>query len=414
MGRSGGGGAGGGGGGRPSGGFGGGGRVSGGFSGGSRSGGGGGGRSGGPGFGGGFGGGGGRPGGGFGGGPGFGGGGHHGGPGHGPDHGPGPGGGPQPHGGWGGFGWGGFGPTFYFGPRRGGGPGPGGGCGSGCAGGCGSVLLGLIIVLLLAVVLSSNACSSALGGGYGSGYGSSGYSQTSSSSATVREKLSSSAVTKTAWYTDEDGEWVSSEARLTDGLSYFYEKTGVQPYIYILKNGTTTSTDELTEKSRELYGQLFTDEGHFLLVFCDDGQGSFNCGYTMGSAASSVIDSEALDIISDALIDAYNTASTDEEVFSDAFRNAADQMMAGADQAAAAAQKKSREDTIGTVGLVIVGVAVAGGVVWFVLKKKKEKDAATKARADEILNTPLEKFGDAQAGTSDKDVEDLASKYEKK
>ena len=380
MGRSGGGN--GGGGGHASGGFSGGGRVSGGFSGGGggRSGG----RSGGPS--GGFGGG------GFGGGPARGPRGGFGGPGH-----------PEPHPhhhhhhggfGWGGPRWGGFGwgPVINVGggrpPRR------DGGGGRGCLG----TLVGLALALVLVSLLYSavGGCSGYGNYGYGSGYS---YSQSSSSSSTVRTKLEG-AVSKTGWYTDEDGDWVHSASRLTGGLEHFYDKTGVQPYVYILKNGSVTSTDELNRKSQELYDQLFSDEGHFLLVFCDDGDGSFNCGYTIGTQARTVMDDEAVGILQEALNNAYNNADTDEEVFSDAFAEAADAIMSGA-------EAEAKSEAAGKTGLAVVGAVVVGGVAYGIVRKHKKDKAERQARVDEVLNTPLDKFGDD-------DVEDLASKYEKK
>ena len=145
--------------------------------------------------------------------------------------------------------------------------------------------------------------------------------------------------------------------------------------------------------------ELFTDEGHFLLVFCDEGNGSFNCGYTVGTAASAIMDSEALDILADELNDAYNYAESDEEVFSDAFRNTADRIMSAADE-------RAREETFGTVGIVVAVVAVVGVVAYVVVRQRKAKEAAEQKKMEDILNTPLEKFGE-------KDVEDLADKYEK-
>ena len=387
MGRSGG----GGGGGSHSGGggFSGGGRTSGGFSGGGggRSGG----RSGGPsgGFGGGgFGGGprGGGPSGGFGGGPR--GGGFGGGP---RDHGP---RGPR-----GGFGFG-FGPSIHVGPSVNVGGGGNGGCG-----GCLGTVIGFILVLMLLSVLYGAMDSCSGRNDYGS-YGSSGYSATTTSD-TVRTKLDSGDVSKTAYYTDEDGDWIHSASKLEKGLSHFFDKTGVQPYVYILKNGSETSVDALNKKSSDLYDQLFSDEGHFLLVFCDAGDGTFNCGYTIGTKARTVMDDEALGVLEEELNNAYNNASTDEEVFSDAFYNTADTIMKAADSEAKSA-------ATGKVALVVVGVAAVGGIAYVVVRNKKKADAERKERADQILNTPLEKFGDADNPTSDKNVEDLASKYEDK
>ena len=370
MGRSGGGGGGGSHGG--GGGFSGGGRTSGGFSGG------GGGRSGGRS---------GGPSGGFGGGPrggGFGGG----------PRGGGFGGGPR-----GGFGFG-FGPSIHVGPSVNVGGGGNGGCG-----GCLGTVIGFILVLMLLSVLYGAMDSCSGRNDYGS-YGSSAYSATTTSD-TVRTKLDSGDVSKTAYYTDEDGDWIHSASKLEKGLSHFFDKTGVQPYVYILKNGSETSVDALNKKSSDLYDQLFSDEGHFLLVFCDAGDGTFNCGYTIGTKARTVMDDEALGVLEDELNNAYNNASSDEEVFSDAFYNTADTIMKAADSEAKSA-------ATGKVALVVVGVAAVGGIAYVVVRNKKKADAERKERADQILNTPLEKFGDADNPTSDKNVEDLASKYEDK
>ncbi len=263
------------------------------------------------------------------------------------------------------------------------------------------MLIGFIVVLLVLCLFSN--LHSGLSGFGGSDYSHSSYA--TSASTTVREKLSSSDVSKTGWYTDEDGDWIHSESRLTPGLSHFYDKTGVQPYVYILANGSETETSVLTEKAEQLYDQLFEDEGHFLLVFCDDGEGSFNCGYVVGSKARTVIDDEAVTAIIEDLDYAYNAADTDEEVFSDAFYIAADEIMAATDN-------QQKRETGGKVALVAVGVVVVGGVAYLVVRKRKAAEAERKKRADEILNTPLEKFGDQDNPTSDKNVENLASKYE--
>ena len=60
-----------------------------------------------------------------------------------------------------------------------------------------------------------------------------------------REKLPASAVTETAYYTDEGG-WFSNRGKLESGMKAFYRETGVQPYLYLLPNGATTSITELT------------------------------------------------------------------------------------------------------------------------------------------------------------------------
>ena len=207
-----------------------------------------------------------------------------------------------------------------------------------------------------------------------------------------REKLPASAVTETAYYTDEGG-WFSNRAQLESGMRQFYEDTGVQPYLYLLENGSVTSVSELTDMAEELYPQLFTDEGHFLLVFCDDGYGSYNCGYAVGSQAKTVMDDEAIAILADYLDRYYNDYSiSEEEIFSKTFAETGERIMT---------VTKSPLPVIA----VCVAVVVVAVLVFITLKKRREQREREQQRAEKILNTPLEKFGD-QA------VEDLADKYE--
>lgn len=312
---------------------------------------------------------------------------------------PSPWGAPPPRYSGGGF-WGGFLTGSLLGRRRpvvvhtgssggsGNGSGPDNGSGgtSGCATGCAVLLL---VAVALAVVLI-------IGGGFPSC--STDYAQQSASTV-VREELPASAVTMTAYYTDEDGTWIDNTGQLESGLKRFYDKTGVQPYVYILPNGQTTSTSELTTMAESLYDQLFSDEGHFLLVFCDDGNGSYNCGYAVGSVAAQVMDSEAVHILSRELERAYNDYDlTEEEIFSQAFSNTADLIMS-------AAESQQASETGRTVLIGIVAVAVVGGIIFLVVKKRRDRQEAERRRTEEILNTPLEKFGD-------EDIEDLAGKYE--
>ena len=208
-----------------------------------------------------------------------------------------------------------------------------------------------------------------------------------------REKLPASAVTETAYYTDEGG-WFSNRGKLESGMKAFYRETGVQPYLYLLPNGTTTSTTELTSYAEELYPQLFTDEGHFLLVFCDDDRGSYNCGYVVGSQAKTVMDDEAVAILADYLDRYYNDYSiSEEEIFSKAFEDTGERIMT---------VTKSPLPTVA----VCIAVVVVAALVFVTLKKHREQREREQKRAEEILKTPLEKFGD-------KEVEDLAKKYEK-
>ena len=125
---------------------------------------------------------------------------------------------------------------------------------------------------------------------------------------------------ETGYYTDVDYDWIHNPGLLERGLRYFDQMTGVHPYVYILPNGTTTSTSDLRSCAEYLYSELFPDDAHFILVFCDDGEGGYNCGYAVGSQAKTIMDSEAISILGDCLEHCYGDLSlSEEEIFSDAF-----------------------------------------------------------------------------------------------
>ena len=181
-------------------------------------------------------------------------------------------GGPVHHGGFGGFG-GLHVPVFIPVGRRGfgdsngssgGGPGGSGGNNGGHGNGLIIAIVVLLVVMLVVGVPSCSSCS----GGVASCSSSAGVA----ASTVEREPLPASAAQPTAYYTDADGDWIHDSSELESGLREFHDLTGVWPYVYILPNGQVTSVDELTSMARDLYGQLFDDTAHFLLVFCDNGK----------------------------------------------------------------------------------------------------------------------------------------------
>lgn len=259
------------------------------------------------------------------------------------------------------------------------------GSGSGC--GCRTILMVLLVLLLVGALF--NVFSIALG-------------PDDSGDSTPREALPASATVETAYYTDADGDWVHSPSAIESGLRHFYQETGVQPYVYILPNGSETSTSVLEQQAQDAYDSLFQDEGHFLLMFCDTGNGTFNCGYTCGSAAKGVMDASAISVLQKNLDRYYQTANTDEEVFSLAFSKTADEIM----------DSSSGDSSAGSLvaSVIVVVAALAVLIVLLVLRRRDQQqklEEKKQAEMERILSQPLETFGD-------KDVEDLADKYEGK
>ena len=328
-------------------------------------------------------------------------------------------------------------------PRRGGfwhGRGGGGCFGLGCGG---TVAIIAIIAVVLGIVLSSvRGCAYM-------GMSSSSTSYTSETSETVREKLDAGAVDETGWYTDE-GDLIGSSSTLEAGLEEFYEATGVQPYVYILESGSVSSVNEITEEAEELYDELFTDEGHFLVVFCegsssssydgysddygdeyDDGYSDeygtdegytaetsylvqttlsaaedssssdydYYYGYWVGEDAEAVLDTEALNIFDEELSAAYyNYDLTYEEVFAQAFEYTAENIMS-------AAEKQTQTRVVTGVILVVVVVVVVVLIVYYRKRRQQQEDEERRRRADDVA-------GKTYSSYDDQDVEDRASKYE--
>ena len=252
--------------------------------------------------------------------------------------------------------------------------------------GCGSVLATLVILMVFVMVLFPVVRVSF--GGSDSGV---------AASTIQREALPAGAVNETDYYTDECG-WISNTSQLTDGMKTFYRLTGVQPYLYIangVDGSNRPSPDAIESYAASLYDELFTDEAHFLLVFCDDGVGSYTCGYQVGSQAKTVMDDEAVGILADYLDRYYSSDLDDEEFFSRTFEKTAERIMT---------VTKSPWPTVLIVIAVTAGVIVVVVLLFKWWKKAKAQKNLEDQRTAEILNTPLETFGDSEA-------EDLAEKY---
>ena len=303
-------------------------------------------------------------------------------------------------GGSGGGGFGGFPlwiPLLMSSRRSGGGGGGGGSNGGsnnngGCLGGAAGCLVAVILAMVLLGVLGT-AASCTVCAPYGSAP-----QETSSAvtpSTVEREKLTGADYgADEGYFTDADGDWIHNPGQLEAGLKQFFKDTGVQPYVYILPNGQETSPSELGKMAEQLYNQLFDDGAHFILVFCDNGQGGFNCGYYVGPEAKTVIDGETIRILNDYLDRYYKDRSiSEEEIFSNAFAKTGERIMH--------VEQSPVPFIVG--GIVVVVIA---GVVVFIVKKRSDAKEAERKHKEAVLNTPLEKFGESS-------VEDLAAKYMK-
>ncbi len=267
-----------------------------------------------------------------------------------------------------------------YGPSGGGGAsGPSGG---GSAKGCGTAIIVVVILAIVFIILFAALNSS---------------SPDVAKSTIKREPLPEGSVNETEYYTDEL-DWIKSGTALQKGLRYFYDKTGVQPYVYITDtvNGSNYPTQEdLADFANGLYDKLFTDEAHLLLVFFEYTPSDYMDYYVPGTQAKGVIDQEAGDILLD-YIDKnyYDSGLTEDELFSKSFSEAADRIM-----------EVTKSPWIGV--LIVLGVIVVVVILFFWWKNVKKQKNLEAEQTEKILNTPLERF-------SDREAEDLKDKYDDK
>lgn len=211
-----------------------------------------------------------------------------------------------------------------------------------------------------------------------------------------REKLASTAVVKSDFWLEDEWKWLDNPARVTSALKYFYEKTGVQPYLWIVEgfegyNNSDVTDAVILEQLQMKYDSLYTDSGHMIYLFFEPEPDTFIDAFQIGDAAKTVIDGESKEIIMSNARTYYEDYSlSNDEYFSKILRNSADTIMR--------TTSNGYDVAMVFVALACVGV-ILGMLCFFVLKSKEkelEKVNAEIRRAEEtnrILNTDVEQLG---------------------
>ena len=208
------------------------------------------------------------------------------------------------------------------------------------------------------------------------------------------------------WYQDDWGDWIDDygeENSLIHGLRYFYEKTGVQPYLWIMgEEGKDFKYEESLEELSDIkYKELFgDDEGHLIVIFREYPNASSNyiCTATPGyDAEVQVMDEQAREILLD-YIDYYYTDSnlTEGQFFDQAFCQAANRMM----------KKQLSWKQIGVIVAVAIILVIGIIITAKIVKSRKvavAKQKAAQARAE---------ANKAQAVATQKQVDFNRKQYE--
>lgn len=202
-----------------------------------------------------------------------------------------------------------------------------------------------------------------------------------------RERISGGSFTERC-VTDELG-WVaqdgSSEEQLGRRLQYFWDQTGIQPYVVLLPYSTEYDTQQERYDYAEAWYEDHIDDEKSMLLMYFDAQSQYENGeweMVKGLQTDTVMDSEATEIFW-----AYNDKYWSDldysvpEAVEGMFRDTADRIM-------------KRTTTwldifkILAIGAVVIGVGITAV---HIINAKRKKDAQANAEAERILNTPLEK-----------------------
>ena len=181
------------------------------------------------------------------------------------------------------------------------------------------------------------------------------------------------------WYQDDWGDWIDEsgeEASLKAGLQHFYEKTGVQPYLWIMgeEGKDYMSEGSVEELAEEKYKELFgNDEGHLLVIFREYPNESSNYIVTATpghDAETQVMDGQAREILLDYIDYFYTDNDLNEgRFFQRAFSRAADRIMI----------KQLSTKQLATIVIVAVVVVIGIIVTASIIRKKKVAVAKQKA-----------------------------------
>lgn len=198
-----------------------------------------------------------------------------------------------------------------------------------------------------------------------------------------REKIENPVAYTNDCVKDEIG-YVEDTSALSRNLQNFYNKTGIQPYIYLKAYDSSLTTDtEKEDYARDWYDKNIDNEDTFLYVYFEDADPDEvgYMAYVNGKEVTSVMDAEAVSIFWN-YIDRYWTdgSLTMVQVFSKTFDSTAKTIMT---------KSTTGKDLVKKgilFGTVLVGAVAVIVILRMHYKRQKEKAQET----IDILNTPLD------------------------
>ncbi len=124
-------------------------------------------------------------------------------------------------------------------------------------------------------------------------------------------KLSSSYVEETGVYIKDDAGIISDTESFKEDMTLFYEKTGIEPFVYTLAESDfpdriygTLDKNSLEEFAYDSYYEFFADEGHYMLVFVKYADGEIMWLEMAGDDTVDLLDGQAFSIFQRSLTSA--------------------------------------------------------------------------------------------------------------
>lgn len=249
----------------------------------------------------------------------------------------------------------------------------------GCANGCLiAFIAAFVIVFLIAAMFSMIG---------------SGNSDIPASTAN-REKVNTGVAFRNDCIVDEIG-WFDNISRTSRSLQYFYDKTGIQPYIVLKDYDPSLTTDsEKLEYAENWYEEHIDNEGTFLYMYFAERDVDNDVGYMTyvnGKQITTVMDAEAVDIFWAYLDNAWYTDLSTDDMFVQIFTKTADRIM----------DKSTTGTDIAKWVVIFIGSVVVLILVIKIMKTKRQHEKEMNEETERILKTPL-------SGTT---MDDLADKY---
>lgn len=217
---------------------------------------------------------------------------------------------------------------------------------------------------------------------------------------TERTPLSGSP-TPTSFFRDA-GDAITDPQELNAAMSEFYQQTGVAPFLYIMPEDAYIYRS-IASTYGSLYGPTLPqkERTYFTVVYSAHSQSGYDIDIDVGYKAQAVMDEAAIQVFEQNLYDDYlEPGSTLTETFANAYRESAHDIM-----------EQEVEDPTKSVCIVFggIGIAVVISIIVCALliqrHRKKLRERERQEYIEQMLEMPLEKFGDT-------DVEELARKYE--